>query len=114
MFFDDDSKIELFIRTIQYPAAVRLIDGCHIIVNEHWENLLGKCQGTNLKELIKIEANQLKKTNLQHCARCDEDALHSIGVVFEYEVMDMKKYLTLRSEVCYKGKRAILILVVNI
>lgn len=114
MFFDKDVKIEQFIMGLAHPAAIRFCDGEHIVTNAKWKQVVSSVEHIKLKEIYEKTTDEFLKTNIRYCMQCDEDALVALEPSLNYELFDGNKYLTNRTAISYKNKKALLIIAVEL
>lgn len=114
MLFDDDLKIELFVKNLNHPAAIRFCNGEHALTNDKWNKFVGNVENASLKDLHKNANNELLKTNIRYCMQCDEEALVALEPLVHFESFNNSKYVTNRIAISYKSKKALIIIAVEL
>lgn len=110
MILDDNTVIEEFVRTFHGLAAVRNKQGKHLLINKSYEVMIGPVIDQSLTELISVSNSEIRRTTLNYCSHCDDEAFFRNQTTYHFEYFGKTKYITIRVPIYYQEGAALLIL----
>lgn len=110
MIFNQDDVIESFIYSFEGVAAIRTLEGRHLIINSRWKSIVGDVKDKLIDEMLIDINDEIIRSHLNGCRIYDSEAIHQNRLLSQYEYFKGVRYVTLRVPVFYNKQSAILIL----